>query len=310
MLSRLPITAHSPPIRSPLNSASGVPCSAQCSGFARSASAHSLRQRDHFSHTRTTTVRTHMLLALRCSHHSAACSPCSSPFAASILRTYRLIARRKNTARAPRSPRSFPLSLSSGQCCARMLHAACRALLLSLRCSHHSATPAVHSPPFALALLSLPGSLRDGKPPLERADHCAFALLPSVSIGALPACGLLRTAALAALLASLRCLLTLLLSLCCLHSAHLQAHCEAEKHRCCASNAYTSSTLADMVLMHALPKQQQSAISCGISHLLPPLARSTAAVLPVGLGYYLSAFYCRALVSHGIRNTHLLMRQA
>ncbi len=121
----------------PLNSASGVPRSAQCSGFARTASAHSLRQRDHFSRTRRATrVRTRMLL--------------------------------------------------------------------SLRCSHHSATPAVHSPRFALALLSLPGSSRDGKPPLERADHCAFALLPSVSIGALPACGLLRTAALAALLASLR----------------------------------------------------------------------------------------------------------
>ncbi len=81
-------------------------------------------------------------------------------------------------------------------------------------------------------------------------------------------------AALAAHAASLRRLLTLLriLSPCCLHSAHLQAHCEAERHHCSASNAYASSTLADMVLMHALPKQQHIAIS----HLLPPLAHSTA----------------------------------
>ncbi len=64
-----------------------------------------------------------------------------------------------------------------------------------------------------------------------------------------------------------------------------QAHCGSIPRQCDEHNA--SSTLADMVFMHALPKQQQSAIRRGISRLLPPLARSTAAVLPVGLGYLL-----------------------
>ncbi len=126
-------------IRSPLNSASGVPRSAQCSGFACTASAHSLRQRDHFSRTRRATrVRTRMLLALRMLRHSTTPAVCSPPFALPLLRLpgSSLAARHHTSAANTAHPLSILRSVSALACCATPQLVQCAHLpSLSLSCA-------------------------------------------------------------------------------------------------------------------------------------------------------------------------------